>query len=83
MTNRELVQKAMPLLSLSRKEWSILLKHIEDVERSQGDSSAAFKILQKLHTNQARIEVMGNYNDYYFDILDEPIRDCSCEIQAV
>jgi len=83
MTNRDLVQKAMPLFSLSKKEWSIFLKHLEDVERSEGEKSQPFKVLQKIQTNQARIEVMGNYNDYYSDILDELVRDCSCELQAV
>ena len=43
MTNRELVQKAMPLFSLSKKEWSIFLKHLEDVERSEGEKDESSK----------------------------------------
>ena len=77
LTNRELVQRAMPLVSLSRKQWGILLKHIEEIERSQGNESEIFKALETVHNNQARIEVMNNYYDYYGDVLEDGIRDCS------
>lgn len=77
MTNRELVQKAMPLVSLSNEEWETINKHLEK------QSGTLFNALQTLITNQARIEVMGDYYDYYSDILEQPLRDCSVTTTAI
>ena len=74
-TNRELLNKAMPFRSLSRKDWNTFISHLEQVEKSA--DTETLKILQTLFTNQARIEVIGNYNDYYSDILEEPVREKS------
>ena len=71
MTNRDLVQKAMPLASLTNEEWEEVNKHLAK------QSGTLFNALQTLITNQSRIEVMTNYYDYYADTLDSPLRDCS------
>ena len=78
MTNRELVQMAMPLTSLTEQEWNILNDYLAKVSGNQ-----IYTILNTLKTNQSRLEVMSNYFDYYNDILDEPVRQCSVELQAV
>ena len=78
MTNRELLQKAMPLTSLSEQEWNALNEYLPKVSGTQISA-----ILNTLITNQSRIEIMSNYFDAYGDILDEPIRQCSVQLQAV
>lgn len=77
LTNRELLNKAMPLISLSRKEWNVLLKFVAELEQKEGVDSVLYKAVQKVQNNQAKIEVMSNYNDYYADILEEPVREDS------
>lgn len=72
MTNREILSKAMPLSSLTSDQWDELKKHDEEVERSGNTKlSAALKTLQE---NQSRLEVMGNYFDYYGDVIDDPVK---------
>ena len=78
MTNRELLQKAMPLTSLTENEWNVLNDYLLKVSGTQ-----IFAILDKLITNQSRIEIMSNYADYYFDTLDKSVPECSVELQAV
>lgn len=78
MTNRELLQKAMPLTSLTETEWNVLNDYLLKVSGNQISA-----ILDKLITNQSRIEIMSNYADYYFDVLDKPLPRCSVELQAV
>lgn len=78
MTNRELVQMAMPLTSLSEQEWNILNEYLTKVSGNQ-----IYTILNTLKINQSRLEVMSNYFDAYGDILDEQIRQCSVQLQAV
>ena len=78
MTNRELLQKAMPLTSLTENEWNVLNDYLLKVSGTQISA-----ILNKLITNQSRIEIMSNYADYYFDTLDKPLSRCSVELQAV
>ena len=78
MTNRELLQKAMPLTSLTENEWNVLNDYLLKVSGTQISA-----ILDKLITNQSRIEIMSNYADYYFDTLDKPLLRCSVELQAV
>ena len=74
MTNRELLFKAMPIVSLSRQEWEMFERHLVEVKRKDGDLNG---VLEKLFTNQSRIEVIGNYFDYFADTLDEEVRDDS------
>ena len=78
MTNRELLQKAMPLTSLSEQEWNALNDYLAKVSGNQISA-----ILNILITNPSRIEIMTNYFDAYGDILDEPVRQCSVQLQAV
>lgn len=78
MTNRELLQKAMPLTSLTENEWNVLNDYLLKVSGTQMSA-----ILDKLITNQSRIEIMSNYTDYYFDTLDKPLPDCSTFLCAV
>ena len=78
MTNRELLQKAMPLTSLTENEWNVLNDYLHKVSGTQISA-----ILNKIITNQSRIEIMSNYADYYFDTLDKPLPRCSVELQAV
>lgn len=77
MTNRELLQRALPLKSLTEKEWNLLSDHIVKVSKDYD----LMKVLEKLKTNQARVEVMGNYIEYYFDLLDEPVSNNCTDIQ--
>ena len=60
MTNRELLQKALPLVSLTEKQWNAISNHIKQVKK--GEVATA---LETLISNQAKIEVAGNYLDYY------------------
>jgi len=78
MTNRELLQKAMPLTSLTENEWNVLNDYLSKVSGTQISA-----ILNTLVTNQSRIEIMSNYTDYFFDKLDESLPECSVELQAV
>ena len=70
MTNRELLQKAMPLKSLSEQEWNVLNDYVEKLK-----DNSIYVVLQTLITNQSRIEVMANYFDYFADKLDEPVTE--------
>ena len=79
MTNRDLMIKAMPLNTLSRSQWKTILKHIEEIEHS--GNKELLTALETLHTNQARLEVMSNYNDFYCDLMDEPVREESISIR--
>lgn len=79
LTNRELLQNAMPLSSLSRKQWNMLLKHIENIECAEGESEL-FKTLETLMNNQTRIEVIGNYVSFYKDTLDDPVSEKAVRI---
>lgn len=79
MTNKELMIKAMPLNTLSNAQWKTIQRHIEEIERS--GNKELLDALDALQTNQARIEVMSNYNDYYSDVMDEPVRAESISIR--
>ena len=71
MTNRELLQKAMPLISLSNVQWEQIIKHIE---KQKGEIE---EILNILLINQSRLEVRSNYRDFYDDKLDEQVLENS------
>lgn len=73
LTNRELLQNAMPLLSLSRTQWNELMKYIEIVEQETGVESTIYKALEIIVTNQTKIEVINNYCFYYHSDLDQPV----------
>lgn len=63
-TNRELTVKVSPLQNLTKQQWSVLSKHIEQF----GNESAISKILETLSNNQAQIEVIKSDKRYYDDI---------------
>ena len=65
MTHRELIQKAMPLVNLTDKEWDLVEKHIEKQDLVL---KTAFN---KLIQNQSKLEIVTNYLDYFGDRLDE------------
>lgn len=77
LTNRELVMNAMPLVSLSREQWNTVLKHLENIEVDSGSQSVLFTALHTVIENQSRLEVIGNYFDYYGDLLSKPVREKS------
>ena len=71
MTNRELLQQAMPLVSLSNTQWEQITKHLE---KQKGE---IMEVLNILLVNQSRLEVRSNYRDFYDDKLDEQVLENS------
>ena len=69
MMYRELVQKAMPLENLTGEEWDLLNSYLG----KQNDKLNP--VLKKLVQNQARIEMIDNFLDYYGDKLEESVPD--------
>ena len=74
MTHRELIQKAMPLESLTDNDWDLVVRNLD---KQEGKIQAVF---QKMLQNQARIEMMSNYLDYFGDRLAENLPKDSLEI---
>lgn len=68
MTNKELLLQAMPLCTLSENEWDIFLHYLDKI-----NNATLKQTMNKLKFNQARIEIIGNYLDYYSDIADQPV----------
>lgn len=68
MTNRELLQKAMPLTSLSREQWNVFQKHLESIKEP-----VLLSALKLLEQNQCRLEIIDNYINYYSDTLNEEV----------
>jgi len=81
LTNRELLSVAMPLRSLSRKQWNDVVRHVENVECSEGNESTLVTALRRLCLNQARIEVMSNYTEYYSDTMEEQVCENSYQLE--
>lgn len=75
LTNRERMITAMPLTNLSKNQWNTLLKYIDRLENNEQTNKMLLSTLKVLRTNQARIEVMSDYYDYYGSELDLPVRD--------
>ena len=71
MTNRELLQQAMPLTSLTESQWETLLKHVQEVK------GVLHETLATLISNQSRLEIISNYSDYYSDTLNNQIGEKS------
>ena len=82
MTNRELLRFAMPLRSLSAEQWDCVWEHLNELYSEQSDSPLYTAFVQLL-LNQSRIEISNNYNDYFFDTLDEVAGKKACEISLV
>lgn len=83
LTNKELLNKAMPLISLSRTQWNTLLEHISSIEKTDGCESVLFKALEIMHNNQARLEIMSNYCYYNFNVIDNPTADVNTELVGI
>ena len=71
LTNRELLMNAMPLSSLSREQWNVVLTHI------QSTNGEVHKVLDTLIANQSKLEVISNYKEFYYENLDEPVTENS------
>lgn len=68
MTHRELIQKAMPLCSLTATQWHLITQHVEKIKEQ-----SLLQAVQILISNQTKIEITGNYCDYFADKLDEEL----------
>ena len=77
MKHKELIQKAMPLVSLTNSQWDKINEHLSKLD---GELLEAFNIII---TNQSRIEIMGNYYDYYADRLEDELPDSNIPIQTI
>lgn len=73
LTRRGLLQTAMPLSTLSRTQWNAVLNHLTAVE-AVGNTDL-YDAIQTLVRNQASIEVMSDYQDYFHDKMDAPVRE--------
>ena len=73
ITRKDLLQIAMPLSTLSRVQWNAVLNHLQAVEAVGNDD--LYDAIQTLIRNQASIEVMSDYQDYFHDTMDEPVRE--------
>lgn len=75
ITKRSLLNKAMPLFSLSNSQWEAVSRHLEKIESSDGADMELYNALRTLQANQAKIEIMDEYCDYYGRNLDDPVRE--------
>ncbi len=69
-SNRELIQRAMPLTSLSSSQWDFICDYLDKIAFSEGEDSLVYKTIEILLSNQAKLEVIGKFNLYY---KDEPV----------
>ena len=76
MTNKDLLNKAMPLTSLSNAEWDLITEYTARINDRQ-----IAGIIDKLCTTQARLEITRNYLDYYFDKTDDQVNRQSLPIE--
>ena len=74
MTNRDLLEQAMPMSTLTRQEWSAIQEHAEYLERTEKDSKLCNAVKQLL-VNQARLEVRSSYLDHFNETLDDDVRE--------
>ena len=76
MTNKDLLNKAMPLTSLSNAEWDLITDYAAKIK-----DKSIVGIINKLCTNQARLEITRNYLDYYFDKIDDQVNRQSLPLE--
>lgn len=69
--------QAMPLYTLSEAEWDLLISHLENI-----DDLHLLQLLDKIRLNQARLEIISEYIDYYADLIDQPVKEKSVPISA-
>ena len=74
MTNRDLLEQAMPMSTLTRQKWSVIQEHAEYLERTEKDSKLCNAVKQLL-VNQARLEVRSSYLDHFNETLDDDVRE--------
>jgi hypothetical protein len=79
LTNRDLITNAMPLVSLTSRQWRAVMRICELSERQDGADSVSCKALEVLVRNQSKIETMSLLFDSMANELDEPISDSSTE----
>ena len=75
MTNRDLLLQAMPLCTLAESEWDIFLHYLDKI-----DNATLRHTMNKLKLNQSRLEIIGNYLDYFSDKIEQPINEKSIPI---
>lgn len=75
LTKKEMVSAAMPIMSLSREQWNSLLKHIKQVEQNEPAESVLVKTLEKISSNQAKLEVISRFFDSYIKEIDDPVNE--------
>ena len=78
LTNKELLANALPIVSLSRKQWNAFMVHMESVEK--GDDPDLFNALKTLCRNQSKIEILSAFGFYYNKELNEPVAAESIEL---
>ena len=83
LTNKELLLNAMSLSSLSREQWNIIVRHVNNVEQLEGSDSELLKALELLVTNQSKMEITNNYFDCYMRELNDPVREQSVLISVL
>ena len=71
LTNKELLVNALPIMSLSRKQWNAFMAHMESLE-SEGETEL-FSALKTLCRNQSKIEILSAFGFYYNKELNEPV----------
>lgn len=77
MTNRELLLTAMPMVSLTRRQWDAVRELLLRTE----EGTELHAALSAMAGNQARLEVIDNYLDYMADTMEAEVRDVSLELR--
>lgn len=72
MTNKDLLEQAMPMHSLTRQEWIAIQEYTEYLERTE-KGSILYTAIKQLLVNQARLEVRSNYLDHFNETLDDDV----------
>ena len=83
MTNRDLVNKAMPLMTLTREQWEAVINHLDELEKYNGRNTPLYQAFKTLQDNQAKLEVMGDYFESINYEVDEPVRQNSVPVLAI
>lgn len=78
ITYKDKLFHALPLVSLTRKQWKQILKLAEAVESEQ----ETFKALETLIDNQCRLEIIGDYAEYFKDSLNKQIAEKSMIVEV-
>ncbi len=82
LTNKELLKNAMPLVSLTRMQWNIILAYAERLENSKSNPELQ-SVLEVLISNQSKLEIMEQYSYYYYDELDNKVFNESVDLLSL